>query len=221
MADMRSKLDLLYQEVLGEVADIVQRVEALQKGIPEATAALTAAASAAESVKDATEKVPEVILQQTAAAGTDLRGQVEAAGKLVVEAAEQKAAQAAAMGESAIGKSVEAGRVVLKQAVTDLSVAAKEKRDALIRDMQATATKAIEQKIKEGLAARVARSYLVVVMSLLIAAIAGGAVALVGARLNGHLTPWGDRIATTPAGTPFCGPAGSGPGVEWSCLLTR
>ena len=221
MNDMRSKLDLLYQEVLGEVADIVQRVEALQAGIPQATAALEAAASAAGEVKSAAEQVPAVILQQTAAAGSDLRGQVETAGKAIVEAAEQKAVQAAALGAAAIDKSVEAGRGVLKQAVNDLAVAAREKRDALVQDMQAAALRAVERQVQEGLAARVARSYTIVVASLLFAAIAGGAVALVGARVSGHLTPWRDKIATTSEGAPFCGPIGPGTNVAWSCLLTR
>ena len=186
-----------------------------------ASEAAKAAGDAARSTQEQVAGIPDAIFQGTVKAGDDLRGQVEAAGNAVVEAATQKATEAAALGESAIMKSVEAGRGVLKQAVTDLSVAAKDKRDALVRDMQSAALRAVEKQVKEGLAARMARSYLVVVMSLLVAAIAGGAIALVGARIDGHLTPWGDRIATTPAGTPFCGPAGAGPDVEWSCLLTR
>ena len=75
-----------------------------------ASVSAQAAGDAARATQEQVAGIPDAIFQGTVKAGDDLRGQVEAAGKAVVEAAEQKAAQAAALGEGAITKSVEAGR---------------------------------------------------------------------------------------------------------------
>lgn len=236
MADIEKVLDALPADratatakamIKHGVRDGDPLVEAISIAL-DADAARQAAAEAARDAGEAaravsveTAKIPDAIYQGTVKAGNDLKGQVEVAGKAIVEAAILRATEAAALGDAAISKSVEAGRGVLKQAVSDLSIAAREKRDALVQDMQAAALRAVEKQVREGMAARVARSYSVVAVSLLLAASIGACAALVGARLTGHLTPLGDRIATTPSGRPFCGPVGPGPGVEWSCLLTR
>jgi len=205
MADARSKLDLLYQDALGDVAEIVTRVEALQKGLPEATAALQDASAAAGSVKNAVEQIPEVILRQTAASGSDLKSQVETAAVAMIDKAHDRAETLQKQLEAAIAKAAGAGSAELRKAVEGLGVEAGKKRDDLVQEMQAAAARAAEIQIRAGLADRMARSWGVVAASLLLAMTMGAGGALLLARMTGHLTPWGDRIAVNSAGVPQCG----------------
>ena len=150
MADMRSKLDLLYQEVLGEVADIVQRVEALQTGIPQATAALQCAVSAAGAVKTAVEQVPDVIWKQTAAAGSDLKQQIATAGGQILNTAAEKGDQIKAGLTAAMAQAAQASATVINKAVAGLETAAESRKEELIREMQTAAAQAARDQIRAG-----------------------------------------------------------------------
>ncbi|MHB8564113.1 MAG: hypothetical protein ACYDDA_09265 [Acidiferrobacteraceae bacterium] len=200
MADMRSKLDLLYQEVLGEVADIVQRVEALQKGIPQATAALQSAAAAAGAVKTAVEQVPDVILKQTAAAGDDLKQQVAVAGTLIINTAGEKADQVKAGLTAAIAQAAQASATVINQAVAGLGAAAESRTEELTREMQAAVAIAARDQIRAGLAGKMARSWSVVAGSLAFALLLGAGMGIEAQYLDGKVLPWGWHTVRTGAG---------------------
>ena len=186
MTDARSKLDLLYQEVLGEVAEIVTRVEALKEGIPQATAALKSAASAAVEVKTALAQVPQVILSQTTAAGKDLRGQVHAAG---VE----------------IGKAVTlAIEAAAQRAAAGLPALAQQKQDEMVGAWRAALADAARDEARGALAGRMARSWRGVAMSLLLAMLLGAAGLWAGADLTHHLTPWAHPLEVDARGRAVC-----------------
>ncbi|MHB8257637.1 MAG: hypothetical protein ACYDHY_12220 [Acidiferrobacterales bacterium] len=200
MADMRSKLDLLYQEVLGEVADIVQRVEALQKGIPQATAALHSAAAAAGAVKTAIEQVPEVIWKQTAAAGDDLRQQVAAAGRQILNTAAEQGDQIKAGLTAAMAQAAQASATVINQAVAGLENAAEFRTEELTREMQTAAAQAARDQIRVGLAGKMARSWSVVAGSLAFALLLGAGISIEALYLDGKVLPWGWHTVRTGAG---------------------
>ena len=193
MTDARSKLDLLYQDVLGEVAEIVTRVEALKEGIPQATAALKSAASAAGEVRTALEQVPEVILKQTSAAGRDLRGQVHVAGVEI--------GQAVAL---AMEAAAQRGATALKHAVTGLPALAQQKQDEIISAWRAALADAARDEARGALAGRMARSWGSVGMSLLFAMLLGAAGLWAGADLTHHLTPWAHPLEVDSRGRAVC-----------------
>ena len=193
MTDARSKLDLLYQDVLGEVADIITRVEALKEGIPQATAAFKSAASAAGAVKTAIEQVPQVILSQTTAAGADLRGQVHAAGVEIGQAV-----------TLAIEAAAQSGATALQHAVTGLPALAQQKHDEIISAWRAALADAARDEARGALAGRMARSWGSVVMSLLFAMLLGAAGLWAGADLTHHLTPWAHPLEVDARGRAVC-----------------
>ncbi|MHB1527828.1 MAG: hypothetical protein ACYCXT_00090 [Acidiferrobacteraceae bacterium] len=210
MVDARSKLDLLYQDVLGEVAEIVTRVEALQKGIPEATSALDKAGAMAGEVRDAVVQIPDVILKQTTAAGADLRGQVRAAG---IELGQGITA--------AIQSAATSGAAALKKAAADLPAAAAANQDEIIKEWRAALANAARDEARGALARRMARSWGMVLMSLVLAAAIGAGGTLAAARLTGHLTPWAYPLMSTPAGAPDCGLIRGVGGAPMLVCLTR
>ena len=189
MTDARSKLDLLYQEVLGEVAEVVTRVEALQSGIPEATAALESAAGAAGEVKDAVAQVPEVILKQTALAGAELRGQVLQAGT-----------QVGAAITGAISKAANSGADALRQAARDLPAAARARQAAIIDEWQSLLGQAAKAEARGRLAGRVARSFGAVAVVIMLSALIGATGALLGAQHERRLATGEGQVWSVPGG---------------------
>ena len=196
MADVRSKLDLLYQEVLGEVTEIVARVEDLKNGIPDATAALSQAASAAGAVREAVARIPDTILQQTAHAGTDLKGEIVAAGKAITQ-------DIAAQGKATINAASQASVAVLGKAIAKLGASAAARREEMTREMQVAAAKAIRDQIQLGLAAKLARSWGLVSGFLLVAYLLGVGTGIGAPYLDGKVLPWGWH--TVRAGAGECG----------------
>ena len=90
MADPRTKLDIIYQEVLGEVSELVGRLEAVSERLTEAS----------EQAGRAGERSAEQIHQVTAAAAAKLKAELDHAGdKLLsrVETVMQEASAAAAV----------------------------------------------------------------------------------------------------------------------------
>ncbi len=173
-------------------------------------AAAKAAGEAADRTREETQKIPDMVYKGAISAGSDLKSQVVQAGQSIIDAAQTRAEALQEKVDAAIAKAAAAGSAVLKKAVAGLGAAAEKRKDELTQEMQAAAAKAAEVQIRAGLADRMARSWGVVAASLLIAMILGGGIALVGARMTGHLTPEGNRIATLSNGAPDCGPLGRG-----------
>ena len=90
MADPRTKLDIIYQEVLGEVSELVGRIEAISERLTEAS----------ELAGRAGERPAEQIHQVTAAAAFKLKTELEHAGNQLlsrVETVTKEASAAAAV----------------------------------------------------------------------------------------------------------------------------
>lgn len=90
MADPRTKLDIIYQEVLGEVSDLVGRLEVVSERLAEAS----------DQCGRAGERSAEQIHQVTGAAASKLRVELDHAGDRLlsrVEKAADEAGRAAAV----------------------------------------------------------------------------------------------------------------------------
>ncbi|WP_323000525.1 hypothetical protein [Denitromonas sp.] len=86
MADPRTKLDIIYQEVLGEVSELVGRVEAATERLAEAS----------ELAGRAGERSAEQIHQVTAAAAAKLKAELEHVGDRLLKQVETVAEEAGA-----------------------------------------------------------------------------------------------------------------------------
>ncbi len=134
------------------------------------TESASIARAALESVRKETGKIPDAIYQGTVKAGSDLKGQVEAAGQAVLTAAQAKGAELERKVSDAITRATTAGSAELKKAVTSLGPAAARKRDDLVQAMQVAAAEAARDVARAGLAGKIAKSWATVALSLLVAA---------------------------------------------------
>ncbi len=87
MADtLNAKLDFVYKEVLGEVGDLVGRIEVLRESLPPLIEALNRATAAASVLEKAAAAVPEQIYRGAVRAGADVKGEIEATVRAAGEA---------------------------------------------------------------------------------------------------------------------------------------
>ena len=171
--------------------------------------AVQSASAAAGRIEAAANTVSESIYTGTVKAGADLKGQVEQAGQGVITAAQARGEALRQQLESAITRATTAGSAELKKAVTSLGTAAARSRDDLVQTMQTAAAQAARDEARTALAGKLARSWGAVALSLLLAGGIGAGGALLVARMSGHLTPWGDKIAVRQNGVPACGYIGN------------
>ena len=153
------------------------------------TESASIARAALESVRKETGKIPDAIYQGTVKAGSDLKGQVEAAGQAVLTAAQAKGAELERKVSDAITRATTAGSAELKKAVTSLGPAAARKRDDLVQAMQVAAAQAARDEARTALAGKLARSWGAVALSLLLAAGLGAAATYAGLDAAGQITP--------------------------------
>ena len=183
--------------------------------------AATAANDAVAAMKKEISAIQEAIYRGTSAAGADLRSQVGAAGKEVMDAVTGRVTAIQKGLELAVQEGINAGAARLEGAITTLNHAAMQRRDAIVKDWEIAAGKAVAAAAQKGLAARLARSWSVVVASLLLTGMIGAAGTLMTARLTDHLTPWDVRLATNVSGRPECGTLRSRDGKDYAVCLTQ
>ena len=87
---LNTKLDFVYKEVLGEVGDLVARIEALRDSLPPLIEALNRAAAAASAIEKAAAAVPDQIYRDAVRAGADIKGEIEATVRTAGEAFSEK-----------------------------------------------------------------------------------------------------------------------------------
>ncbi|MHB1516417.1 MAG: hypothetical protein ACYCVY_12075 [Acidiferrobacteraceae bacterium] len=184
------------------------------RDILNANAAAAAAGAAAKAVESETMKIPEAIYRGTIQAGSELRAVVGAEVR-------ERGVELGQGITAAIRAAADTGAAALKQAATDLPSIAAAQQDAIVQDWRAALSAAARDEARGALAGRMARSWGMVFLSLLLAAVLGAAGALGAARLTGHLTPWSDQLRIGPTGAPMCGVLRGQDGVVYGVCLTR
>ncbi|WP_297389175.1 hypothetical protein [Acidiferrobacter sp.] len=91
---LNAKLDFVYKEVLGEVGDLVGRIEVLRESLPLLIEALNRATAAASVLEKAAAAVPDQIYRGAVRAGTDVKGEIEATVRAAGEAFSERLAGA-------------------------------------------------------------------------------------------------------------------------------
>ncbi len=162
------------------------------------TEAAGLARASLEQVRQETAKIPEAIYQNTLKAATDLKATVGQE----VRTAGVEVGQALTL---AIGQAMTQGAAGLKSAAEELPALAQKKQKEIVGIWCASLAEAVKFEARGTLAGRMARSWGVVVLSLLFAAALGAGAALVGARMSGHLTPWSYKLQYGPSGRVQCG----------------
>ncbi len=163
-----------------------------------ASVSAAAATAAAVEVKSETAKIPEAIYQGTIRAGQDLRGQVEAAGKSVIEAATAEVAS------------------TLRQAVQGMDANAKARIDQIVACGIADVTAAVRADARASVAGRMARSWGMVAGLLTFFMVLGGTVTWGGLYATHHVTPMNMPILLNSSGGRQCGTLRSG---TEACLI--
>ncbi len=170
-----------------------------------AWAAAAAAGEAATATQKATVAIPDLVYKGAVAAGQDLRGQVEAAGKSVVEAATDQAAKVQEGMVAAVQGAAQAGAGTLAKAVQGMDANAKARIEEIIARGVHEVAAAVRADARAAVAGRMARSWGVVASLLLLFLLLGGGLAWGGLYATHHITPWNMEIATNNQGHRLCG----------------
>ena len=152
----------------------------LAAGLVNALAAARAAGDAAARVEVSVGSIQGEIFAGTQRASADL-----AAG--VAKSIEGKTVEAGAALVQAIGAAASGGAVELKKAAAGLDKLGAEKGAAFVEQWKAQVATAVERQARTALRESIARSWVSAAFALLLAASAGGAVALGGAYLQHRL----------------------------------
>ncbi len=144
--------------------------------------------------------VQEAVYKGTLQAGADLKGTVEQAGRNVLAAAQEAAAEVERKVGDAISRSAKAGGDELRKAVASLGTEGSKKRDELVREMQTAAARAAADQARASLASKLVRSWLTVAVSLLLAGALGGAAVYAETDATGRITPSTLNIYPDPNG---------------------
>lgn len=144
----------------------------------------TQAASISRQTLDAalhtSSKIPEAIYSSTVAASADLKA-------AVAQAIEQKTLEAGQALVQAIGVAASRGAADLQKAAAGLDKLGADKCAAFVEKWKAAVATAVEKQARTALRRSIARSWVAASFALLLAASAGGAVALGGAALEHRL----------------------------------
>ena len=140
----------------------------------------TTAAAGARVTLDEAAKIPDVLYKNVTAAGADLRAVLEAGIKA-------KADEAGSMLTNTILAASGHGADALKKAAAGLDKMAEDHATAFVEQWKAQVASAVEKQARTALRRSIARSWVSASFALLLAAGAGGAVALGGAYLQHRL----------------------------------
>ena len=200
---------------LFQAVRMVVDTEAASKAAVEAAGV---AAAAAAQTATATAKIPDAIYQGTVKAGADLRGQVEAAGKTIIETANTEAAKVQDSLTAAVQGAAQAGASVLGKAVQGMDASAKTRIEEIIARGVLEVGAAVRADASAAVAGRMARSWGVVASLLLFFMMLGSGLTWGGLYLSRHITPMNMPIATNSQGQLLCGPLR---GIEAEACLVR
>ena len=142
--------------------------------------AAQAAGQHAQAVEAATNKLPEILYKNVTSAGADLKAVLEAGIKA-------KADEAGSMLANTILAASGHGADALKRAAAGLDKMAEDHATSFVEQWKAQVASAVEKQARTTLKRSIARSWAAASFALLIAAGAGGAVALGGALLEHRL----------------------------------
>ena len=184
------------------LVNAVVDTEAASKAAVEAAGA--AATAAAQTAAEAA-KIPDQVYQGTIRAGADLRGQVEAAGKSVVETAATEAARVQTALTAAVAQAAAAGAGVLGKAVQGMDTNAKARIEEIIARGVHEVGAAVRADARAAVAGRMARSWGMVGGLLLLFMLMGGVGVWGGLYATHHITPMNMPISTNSQGHRLCG----------------
>ncbi|MHB1516249.1 MAG: hypothetical protein ACYCVY_11205 [Acidiferrobacteraceae bacterium] len=156
------------------------------------------AGEAAAATQETAAKIPDVIYQSTIKAASDLRA-------IVADEVKHRGIELGSAITAAIQSAADTGAAALRAAAADLPGVAAKSQDEIVRDWKAALAQAAKDEARSALAGRMARSWGMVVLSLLLAFSAGAGAMWGAARMTGHLTPWSYPLQLTSGGNPACG----------------
>ena len=142
--------------------------------------AAQAAGDAARVVVSETAKIPDMLYKNVTSAGADLKAVLEAGIKA-------KADEAGSMLTTTILAASGHGAEALRKAAAGLDMMAENRAEAFVEQWKAQVASAVETQARTALRRSIARSWVSASFALLLAAGAGGAVALGGAYLQHRL----------------------------------
>lgn len=142
--------------------------------------AAQAAGQHAQAVEAATNKLPEILYKNVTSAGADLKAVLEAGIKAKADEAGRDLTNVilAASGH---------GADALKKAAAGLDMMAESRAEGFVEQWKAAVAVAVEKQARTALRRSIAKSWVSAAFALLLAASAGGAVALGGAYLQHRL----------------------------------
>lgn len=158
-----------------------------------ATRSVDLARAALDAVDQHIRSLPDQIHQSAARAGEDLRS---ALGQEV----QKRGVELGAAITAAIKSAADSGATMLRQAAADLPTVAAANQGEIIKEWRASLASAAKDEARGALSARMARSWGMVVISLVLAFAAGAGGALAGARLTGMLLLHDVFVMPRPAG---------------------
>lgn len=152
----------------------------LAAAMANAMRAASAAGQHARTVTDETAKIPEMLYKNVTSAGADLRAVLEAGIKA-------KADEAGADLTNVILAASGHGADALKKAAAGLDMLVENRAETFVEQWKAQVATTVEKQARTALKRSIARSWVSASFALLLAASAGGAVALGGALMEHKL----------------------------------
>ena len=140
----------------------------------------TTAAATSRITLDEAAKIPEILYKNVTSAGADLKAVLEAGIKA-------KTDEAGANLTNVILAASGHGADALKKAAAGLDMMAENRAEGFVEQWKAAVASAVERQARTALRRSIARSWVSASFALLLAASAGGAVALGGALLEHRL----------------------------------
>lgn len=152
----------------------------LATAMANAMRAASAAGQHAQAVEAATNKLPEILYKNVTSAGADLKAVLESGIKARADEAGRDLTNVilAASGH---------GADALKKASAGLDMMAENRAETFVEQWKTQVASAVERQARTALKRSIARSWVAASFALLLAASAGGAVALGGALLEHRL----------------------------------
>ena len=152
----------------------------LAAAVRDATAAGVVANTAATRIEAATGTIPDMLYKNVTSAGADLKAVLEAGIKA-------RADEAGAALTNVILAASGHGADALKKAAMGLDMLAENRAETFVEQWKTQVATAVEKQARTALRRSIARSWVSASFALLLAATAGGAVALGGAYLQHRL----------------------------------
>ncbi len=141
-----------------------------------ATESASISRASLDSVRVETAKIPDHVFQGGVRAGIDLSKTVEAAGKKIMQEAQQQSDAATEKVRQGIAHATKAGSDALRQAIAGLRSAGTKARDEMVAGWRADLAAAARDEVRAGLTSRMARSWGLVSFLLFVAACIGAFV---------------------------------------------